>query len=57
MGLFSSKDRSKDEAREELKTAREELHAMTPRDTEDAEYWEKNGRVLAAEKNVPWYRR
>ncbi|MEU4776877.1 hypothetical protein [Micromonospora sp. NPDC023633] len=58
MGLFSSKDPSKDAAIREHKDARRNLAQVSSK-TKDVndEYLAANRRVIDAEKNIPWYRR
>ncbi|MFE9192075.1 hypothetical protein ACFYL6_20965 [Micromonospora sp. NPDC007208] len=58
MGLFGSKDPQKTAAIQEHKDARAELERISRRDRAETDaFLDANDRVIAAEKNVPWYRR
>jgi hypothetical protein len=49
--------KNSEEAKAEMKAARKALDSLPKRTEEDQEYWDANSRVIAAEKNVSWWRR
>ncbi|MFI6238322.1 hypothetical protein ACIBEF_00420 [Micromonospora sp. NPDC050795] len=56
--MFGSKDPQKAAAIKEHKDARAELERISRRDRAETDaFLDANDRVIAAEKNIPWYRR